>query len=38
MWGCNMKKMRIAIPVILIVGLLVGCAGATFTIPSAGNK
>ena len=34
-----MKKMKIAIPVILIVGLLlVGCAGATFSISSAGNK
>ena len=39
MWGCNMKKMRIAIPVILIAGLLLaGCAGATFTISSAGNR
>ena len=34
-----MKKMRIAIPMILIVGLLlVGCAGATFTITSAGSR
>jgi len=34
-----MKKMNIAIPLVLIVGLLlVGCAGATFTISSAGNK
>lgn len=34
-----MKKMNIAIPMVLIVGLLlVGCAGATFTISSAGNK
>ena len=34
-----MKKMRIAIPVILIAGLLLaGCAGATFTISSAGNR
>ena len=34
-----MKKMNIAIPRVLIVGLLlVGCAGATFTISSAGNK
>lgn len=34
-----MKKMKIVVPMILIVGLLlVGCAGATFTITSAGNK
>ena len=34
-----MKKMKIVVPMILIVGLLlVGCAGATFTISSAGNK
>ena len=34
-----MKKLNIAIPMVLIVGLLlVGCAGATFTITSAGNK
>ena len=34
-----MKKMKIAIPVILIVGLLlVGCAGATFSISSAGSN
>ena len=34
-----MKKLTIAIPMVLIVGLLlVGCAGATFTISSAGNK
>ena len=34
-----MKKMNIASPMVLIVGLLlVGCAGATFTISSAGNK
>ena len=34
-----MKKMNIAIPMVLIVGLLlVGCAGAAFTISSAGNK
>ena len=34
-----MKKLNIAIPMVLIVGLLlVGCAGATFTISSAGNK
>ena len=34
-----MKKLNIAIPMVLIVGLLlVGCAGAAFTITSAGNK
>ena len=34
-----MKKLNIAIPMVLIVGLLlVGCAGATFTISSAGNR
>ena len=33
-----MKKMKIAIPMILIACLLVGCAGATFTITSAGNN
>ena len=34
-----MKKMKIAIPMILIACLLlVGCAGAAFTISSAGNR
>ena len=34
-----MKKRKIAISVILIVGLLLsGCAGAAFTISSAGNR
>ena len=34
-----MKKMKIAIPMILIACLLlVGCAGAAFTITSIGNK
>ena len=34
-----MKKLNLAIPMVLIVGLLlVGCTGATFTITSAGNK